>query len=317
MFSFTTIGCSGQSEWEIVSVADFSELRSEERISAKTLQRDDQQKQLPLWAEERLQMAEERAQQAEQQIMIMEQDRESLEQKAKQAELRANEYQRRLDLERRETERLAIQLEDRERMLQQAQKRTQQAEAMVQWERKRGQGAEERMQFEKEKTQRVEKGGQETQKRAQQTEAKVDEMQTRLYEIEEKEWEKLVVQKKERESIQEEGEKAKHEEVGIEVVEVEVGAQQESHLSEVKKDDFFVQLDEERAKSLDWRLQKVEERETVQLAVQQLRLETQEAGENARQATMVVERMELEKQHVQQKRHAVQQQAVATKQIGL
>ena len=37
MFSSTNVGCSGQSEWELLSVTPFSQLGSEERVSFKKI----------------------------------------------------------------------------------------------------------------------------------------------------------------------------------------------------------------------------------------------------------------------------------------
>lgn len=86
------IVCAGLSEWELLSVTQFSELRSEERVSAKMMQRHEQERQMKekiQRAEERCHMAEERAHEAEQQLGVMTQ-------RAQQAETRADELQRSL-----------------------------------------------------------------------------------------------------------------------------------------------------------------------------------------------------------------------------
>ena len=106
MFSSTNVGCSGQSEWEFLSVTPFSQLGSEERVSVKKTQREERERQV----EKRAQRAEERVQRAEER---MKQERERVqraEEKVQQAEALAAELQRRLDeVEGRERERLAVQ----------------------------------------------------------------------------------------------------------------------------------------------------------------------------------------------------------------
>ena len=138
MFSSTNVGCSGQSEWELLSEIPFSQLGSEEGVSVKKTQREEQERRVEkraqraeerfqraeervqlekkrvLRAEERVQQerkrvqrAEERAQQAEEREQ---QDGEALGQRVRQAEARAAELQRRLgEVEGRERERLAVQ----------------------------------------------------------------------------------------------------------------------------------------------------------------------------------------------------------------
>ena len=45
MFSSTYVGCSGQSEWELLSVTPFSKLGSEERVSFKKILKKVQERQ--------------------------------------------------------------------------------------------------------------------------------------------------------------------------------------------------------------------------------------------------------------------------------
>ena len=117
MFSSTNAGCSGQSEWELLSVTPFSQLGSEERVSVKRIQREERERQV----ENRLRMAEERVQQERERIQRAEEraqqaeereqrERELLEQRVQEAEARAAELQRRLNMvEGRERERLVVQ----------------------------------------------------------------------------------------------------------------------------------------------------------------------------------------------------------------
>ena len=89
MFFSSTLGCSGQSKWDLLSIS--SELRSEERVSVKKILRKvwERQEERAERAQERLRVAEERAQRAE---------------------ARADELQKMLDeVVEREQERLAVQ----------------------------------------------------------------------------------------------------------------------------------------------------------------------------------------------------------------
>ena len=56
MFSTTNVGCSNQSEWELISTTPFSKLGSEERVSFKNIIMKVQKRQ-----DERVQQAEEAA----------------------------------------------------------------------------------------------------------------------------------------------------------------------------------------------------------------------------------------------------------------
>ena len=99
MFSSTNVGCSGQSEWELLSVTPFSQLGSEERVSVKKTQREERERQL----EKRIRMAEERVDQERERV-------ERSEERVQRAETLASELQRRLDeVEGRERERVAVQ----------------------------------------------------------------------------------------------------------------------------------------------------------------------------------------------------------------
>ena len=193
MFSSTNVGCSGQSEWECLSVTPFSQLGSEERVSVKKIQREERERQVEKRAqraEERVQRAEERARRAEERV----QQDGGMGEREQLLEARADELQRRLDEERRERERLAAQLEERENVLQhteeraqQAEERVQRTEGRVQQERERVQRVEERVQQERERVQRAEE-------RLQQAEALAAELQRRLDEVEGRERERLAVQ---------------------------------------------------------------------------------------------------------------------------
>ena len=145
MFSSTNVGCSGESEWELLSVTPCEERRERERLAAQleerenVLQHTEERAQLAeervqraeervhlereriQRVEERVQRAETRAQQAEERVQRAEEraqqaeereqrDREALGQRVRQAEARASELQRRLDeVEGRERERVAVQ----------------------------------------------------------------------------------------------------------------------------------------------------------------------------------------------------------------
>ena len=186
MFSSTNVGCSGRSEWELLSVTLSSQLGSKERVSVKKIQREEREIQV----EKRLRVAEKRVQQPEWQHVGMGE-------RVQQAETRADELQKMLEEERREHERLASQLERRERMLQQAMKRVQETETRVQQERERVQMAEERAQQAEEREQHDREAlGQ----RVRQAEAGAGELQRRLDE-EKRVRESLAVQLKEGERI--------------------------------------------------------------------------------------------------------------------
>ena len=206
MFSSTNVGCSGQSEWELLSVTPFSQLGSEERVSVKKIQREERERQVEKRAqraEEKVQRAEERARRAEERVQ---QDGEMGE-REQLLEARADELQRRLDEERRERERLAAQLEEREHVLhteeraQQAEERVQRAEESVQQERERVQRAENRVQQEMERVQRAEERVDQererverSEERVQRAEALASELQRRLDEVEGREQQRVAVQ---------------------------------------------------------------------------------------------------------------------------
>lgn len=159
---FSNVVSSGQSEWELLSVTQSSELGSEERVSVKKVLRE-QKKQ----AEKGAQIAEMRrlvtVQQAAYQDVV-------LEKRVKQAEARADDLQKKLDEERRECERLAVQLEERDRVLLQA---TEKAQQEVQQEREKVKMAEERVQ---------------------QVEARNDDLQRRLDAVEGRVEEEFIIQ---------------------------------------------------------------------------------------------------------------------------
>ena len=183
MFSSTNVGCSGQSEWELLSVTPFSQLGSEERVSVKKTQREERERQVDKRAqraEERVQRAEERARRAEERV----QQDGGMGEREQLLEARADELQRRLDEDRRERERLAAQLEERENVLQHTEERAQRAEKRVQRAEGRAQQAEEREQRDREAL------GQ----RVQLAEARAAELQRRLDEVEWRERERLAVQ---------------------------------------------------------------------------------------------------------------------------
>ena len=172
MFSSTNVGCSGQSEWELLSVTPFSQLGSEERVSVKKTQREERERQV----EKRAQRAEERARRAEEKV----QQDGGMGEREQLLEARADELQRRLDEERRERERLAAQLEERENVLHHTEERAQQAEERVQRAEERVHQAEERAQQAEERQQRDKEA--------------IAELQRRLDEVEGREWERVAVQ---------------------------------------------------------------------------------------------------------------------------
>ena len=215
MFSSNNVGCSSQSEWELLSVTQSSELGFEERVSVKKIQREERERQMEKraqWLEERLRIAEEKVQSAEKRAQRAERRARQAElqdgemgRRVQQVEARADELQRRLDEEKRGNERAAFQLEERQRLLQQAEERAQQAEEVVQQERGRVQRAEERVQQEIKRVQRTEESAQKAEEREQrerealgqrvrQAEAKADDLQRMLDEVEEREQEMLAVQ---------------------------------------------------------------------------------------------------------------------------
>ena len=95
MFSSTNVGCSGQSEWELLSVTPFSQLGSEERVSLKKMQREERDRQM----EKKLRRAEGQAsvQQVEVRVLGVENKVQRKMEWMQQAEARADELQRRLD----------------------------------------------------------------------------------------------------------------------------------------------------------------------------------------------------------------------------
>ena len=207
MFSSTNVGCSGQSEWELLSVTPLSQLGSEERVSVKKIQREERERQLERRAqraEERVQRAEERARRAEERV----QQDGGMGEREQLLEARADELERRLDEERRERERLAAQLEERKNALQHTEERAQQAEERVQEERERVQRAEgraeeaeervrraeEMVQEEMERVQRAEERAQQAEERQQRDREAIAELQRRLDEVEGREQERLAVQ---------------------------------------------------------------------------------------------------------------------------
>ena len=207
MFSSTNVGCSGQSEWELLSVTPFSQLGSEERVSVKRILREERERQVEKRAQrakERVQRAEERARRAEGRV----QQDGGMGEREQLLEARADELQRRLDEERRERERLAAQLEERENVLQHTEERVQRAEERVQEERERVQRAEgraeeaeervrraeEMVQEEMERVQRAEERAQQAEERQQRDREAIAELQRRLDEVEGREQERLAVQ---------------------------------------------------------------------------------------------------------------------------
>ena len=96
-------------------------------MSLKEMQREEQERQVEKRlrvaeeraqrAEERVQRAEEKAQRAEEKAQRAEEKVHQLEQRAQQAEAKGNKLLMRWDGERREHERLAVQLEERVRDL--------------------------------------------------------------------------------------------------------------------------------------------------------------------------------------------------------
>ena len=86
----------------------------------KKIQREERERQVEMRlrrAEEKSQREEERAQRAEERAQRAEEKVHQLEQRAQQAEAKGNKLLMRWDGERREHERLAVQLEERERDL--------------------------------------------------------------------------------------------------------------------------------------------------------------------------------------------------------
>ena len=166
MFSSANIGCSGQSEWELLSVTPFSKLGSKERVSFKKILRQARIKQHEL------------AQQAEK---LSREIGERVEQAQSRADARADDLQRTPDEEGRE----------HERMLHQAVERAQQAEMMVHQERERVQRAEERAQQAEEREQQDREA---LEQKIRQAEARAAELQRRLDEVEGRERERVAVQ---------------------------------------------------------------------------------------------------------------------------
>ena len=166
MFSSTNVGCSGQSEWELLSETPFSQLGSEERVSVKKTQREEQERRV----EKRAQRAEERFQRAEE----------------------------RVQLEKKRVQRAEERVQQERKRAQTAEERVQRAEERVQLEKEGVQRAKERVQQERERAQQAEEREQRDREalgqRVRQAEARAAELQRRLDEVEGRERERLAVQ---------------------------------------------------------------------------------------------------------------------------
>ena len=210
----TNLGCSSQSQWELLSLTKSSKLGSEARLSLKHIlgivqarqqDRANRTEEMLQMAKERVQRAEEKAQRMEERAKQAELQDGGMGQRIQQAEARADDLQRRLDEERRGHERLAVQYEERDRILREAKKRAQRAEERVQRGEERVKMMEEMLQWERERVQQSQERAKVAEERAQQerasleqrvqrAETRVHEVQRRLDEVEGREWERLAVQ---------------------------------------------------------------------------------------------------------------------------
>ena len=312
MFFSTNLGCSGQSEWEILPVTPFSQLGSKERVSVKKIQREERERQVEKRAqraEERVQRAEERARRAEERV----QQDGGMGEREQLLEARVDELQRRLDEERREHERLTAQLEERENVLQHTEERVQQAEERVQQ-------AEERVQQERERVQRAEGRAQEAEVRVQRAEETVQEEMERVQRAEERAQQAEEREQRDREALGQRVQLAEARAAELQRRLDEVEGRERERLTVLQHTEERVQRAEGRAQEAEEKVRRAEEMvqeemERVQRAEERAQ-QAEERQQRDREAVAELQRRLDEVEGREQERLAVQQQAIAAEQRG-
>ena len=197
MFSSTNVGCSSQSEWELLSITPLSELGSKERVSLKKILRVVRKRQ-----DESAEQTEARAEELQRRLNEERREHKKMLQQAmegaQQAELKVQQERERVQRAVEEVQQTKVR-EQREKealgqRVRQADKRARQMEEKVQHEKENVQRTEEGVRQERERVQQAENRAQQAEDRVQQAEAIADELKRRLDEVEGKEHEMLAVQ---------------------------------------------------------------------------------------------------------------------------
>ena len=313
-------GCSDQSEWELLSVATYSEIASEGRVSEKNMLR-----------EERERRAEEMVEQAERRV---EEERERAiesERRVEEERERASEAERRVEEERER----AIEAEKR---VEEERERAIEAERMVEYERERAIEVERSVEEERERATRAEQIAIEAERRVEEERERAIEAERRVEERERAiEAERRVEEERERaieaeRRVEEERERAIEAERRVEE-ERERAIEAERRVEEERERAIEAErrVEEERERAIEAERRVEEERERAIEAERRVeeereraieaerRVVVEEERERVRQAEVRAEELQTRLEEVEERkreREGVQQQSIDAEERG-